>query len=83
MLFSVGHGNYVESNALIAIIQPYSSPAKSLRHSAKENGMLINATCGRKARSMIVLNSKHIVLSALQPDTLSRKLQRLQQYEQA
>jgi regulator of extracellular matrix RemA (YlzA/DUF370 family) len=73
MIIPIGHKNYIESDSIVAILRPDSAPAKILRHSANESGKLINATSGRKARSVIVLKTNHVVLSALQPETLEKK----------
>ena len=73
MIIPIGHENFVESNVIVAILRPESAPARKLRHGAHESGMLINATSGRKARSIIVLKSNHIILSTLQPETLKMR----------
>lgn len=75
MMVSIGHENFLNSKHIVAIIKPDCSPAKKLRHSASADRMLINATSGRKARSMIVMKSNHVILSALQTDTLKSRLE--------
>jgi regulator of extracellular matrix RemA (YlzA/DUF370 family) len=74
MMVSVGHENFANSRFIIAILKPDSSPLKKLRRSAEDERMLINATSGRKARSLVVMNSNHIILSALQTETLKQRL---------
>ena len=74
MMVSVGHANFVNSRFIIAILRPDSSPLKKLRRSAEDERMLINATSGRKARSLVVMNSNQIILSALQTETLKQRL---------
>jgi len=73
-LLNIGFGNTVASDKVIAIISPESAPVKRLKDSAEESGLLIDATCGRRTRSVIVCTSRHIVLSALQPETLAARL---------
>jgi hypothetical protein len=73
-MISVGYENFVTSGSIVAILKPDSSPLKKLRRNAEAERMLVNATSGRKARSLIVMNSNHIILSALQPETLKQKL---------
>jgi regulator of extracellular matrix RemA (YlzA/DUF370 family) len=74
MIISIGHGNFVKGASMVAVLRPDSSPARQLRRSAEEAGRLINATNGRKTRSIIVLQSGHIILSALQPERLKERL---------
>lgn len=75
MMISVGYENFVNSSLIVAVLRPDSSPLKKLRHKAENERMLINATSGRKARSLIVTKSNHIIISALQPETLKQRLQ--------
>lgn len=65
MMISIGRENFMESESIVVILRPDSAPAKKLGWGADEAGMLINVTNGRKARSIIVLDSNHIVLCAL------------------
>ena len=74
MMIPVGYGNLVKSSLIVAILKPDSSPLKKLRHKAESERMLLNATSGRKARSLIVMESNHIILSALQTETLKQRL---------
>lgn len=72
-LIHVGFGNMVVGERIIAIIQPSSSPVKRLKDEAKEGGLLIDATQGRKTRSIIITDSRHVILSALQPETITAR----------
>ena len=74
MMILVGYENFVNSSFMVAILKPDSSPLKKLRRKAENERMLINATSGRKARSLIVMKSNHIILSALQPETLKQRI---------
>ena len=74
MMVSVGYENFINSFFIVAILKPDSSPLKKLIRNAENERMLINATSGRKARSLIVMKSNHLILSALQPETLKQRL---------
>ena len=73
-LLNVGFGNMVNADRLIAIASPESSPAKRVIQDARERGVIIDATHGRRTRAVIVMDSGHIVLSALQPETVANRL---------
>ena len=73
-LINIGFGNIVPAEKVIAIISPESAPIKRVMHEADERGKLINATYGRRTRSVIVTSADHISLSALQPETISNRL---------
>lgn len=75
VLVSVGFGNVVAATRVIAIVTPGSAPMKRIREEAKKSGMLIDATEGRRTRSIIITDSNHIVLSALQPETITQRFQ--------
>jgi len=70
---NIGFGNVVLTSKIIAILSPDSAPMRRLRESAKETGNLLDATQGRKTRSIIVMNSGQIVLSAMQVETLVQR----------
>lgn len=74
MMLSIGHKNFVEINSIVEIMRSDSDPAKKLRRGAAEDQMLINATNGKKVRSLIVLKSNHMVLSTLSPVTLKSRI---------
>ncbi|AEX85945.1 hypothetical protein X275_02445 [Marinitoga sp. 1197] len=70
-LINIGFGNVVIGDRVIAIVNPESSPLKRLKDIAKEEGKLIDATYGRKTRAIVITDSNHIILSAIQPETIS------------
>ncbi|MDE7064540.1 MAG: DUF370 domain-containing protein [Desulfovibrionaceae bacterium] len=72
-LINVGFGNYVVAGRVISIASPASSPMKRLREDARAEGRLIDATQGRKTRSILVMDSNHVILSAIQPETISQR----------
>ena len=73
-LINIGFGNAVVAERVIAVITPQSASGKRIREEAKENSLLIDATQGRKTRAIIIMDSNHIILSAMQPETLSNRL---------
>jgi hypothetical protein len=72
-LVNIGFGNSVVSNRVIAIISPSAAPIKRLRDEAREDKRLIDATQGRKTRSVIITDSNHVILSAIQADTIAQR----------
>ncbi|SKA74536.1 hypothetical protein SAMN02745704_00691 [Paucidesulfovibrio gracilis DSM 16080] len=72
-LLNIGFGNYVVSSRVISILTPTSSPMRRLREDARQEGRLIDATQGRKTRSIVVTDSNHVILSAIQADTISQR----------
>ncbi len=72
-LINIGFGNFVSDARIIAIIGPDSAPVKRIVQEAKENAELVDATYGRKTQSVIVMDSGHIVLSALGPDLIGNR----------
>ena len=73
-LINIGFGNIVAANRVIAVVSPESAPIKRIIQEARESGMLIDATYGRRTRAVIITDSDHIVLSAIQPETVSHRL---------
>lgn len=73
-LINVGFGNIVSANRIIAIVSPESAPIKRIIQEARDRGMLIDATYGRRTRAVIVTDSDHIILSAVQPETVAHRL---------
>ena len=73
-LINIGFGNMVSANRLVAIISPESAPIKRIIQDAKEKGTLIDATYGRRTRAVIVTDSDHVILSAVQPETVANRL---------
>lgn len=78
-LINVGFGNTVMANRIIAVVNTGSSPARKLKEIAKDSGRLVDVTEGRRTRSMLVMDSNHVVLSSIQPDTISQRVAALQQ----
>jgi len=72
-LINIGFGNVVSSSRVIAIVAPGSSPMKRMREEASERGKLVDATQGRKTRAIIVTDSDHVILSALQVETITQR----------
>lgn len=72
--FSVGFGNMVSAERIVAIASPDSAPVKRLVQDAKDSGCAIDVTCGRRTRAVLVLDSGHVILSALQTDTISARI---------
>ena len=70
-LINIGFGNMVNAERVVAVVSPESAPIKRIIREAEDKGNLINATYGRRTRAVIVTDSDHIVLSALQTDTVS------------
>lgn len=73
-LVHVGFGNMVVAERIVAIIHPASAPVKRLKEEARDHGRLIDATKGRKTRAIIVMDSNHVVLSAIQPETIVNRV---------
>lgn len=73
-LINIGFGNMVSANRLVAIVSPESAPIKRIIQDAKERGTLIDATYGRRTRAVIITDSDHVVLSAVQPETVANRL---------
>lgn len=73
-LINIGFGNIVAANRIVAIVSPESAPIKRIIQDARERGMLIDATYGRRTRAVIVCDSDHVILSAVQPETVAHRL---------
>lgn len=73
-LINIGFGNMVSANRLVAIVSPESAPIKRIIQDAKERGSLIDATYGRRTRAVIIMDSEHVILSAVQPETVANRL---------
>ena len=73
-LINIGFGNMVSANRLGAIVSPESAPIKRIIQDAKERGTLIDATYGRRTRAVIVTDRDHVILSAVQPETVANRL---------
>ena len=73
-LINIGFGNMASANRIIAIISPESAPVKRMIQEARDQGQLIDATYGRKTRSVLIMDAGQIILSAVQPETISHRL---------
>lgn len=73
-LVNIGFGNIVSANRLIAIVSPESAPIKRIIQEGRDRGMLIDATYGRRTRAVIITDSDHIILSAVQPETIAHRI---------
>ena len=73
-LINIGFGNIVSADRLIAIVSPESAPIKRIIQEARDRGMLIDATYGRRTRAVIITDSDHVILSAIQPETVANRM---------
>ena len=73
-LINIGFGTIVSASRIIAIVSPESAPIKRIIQDARERGVLIDATYGRRTRAVVVMDSGHIILSAVQPETVANRL---------
>lgn len=73
-LINIGFGNMVSANRLVAVVSPESAPIKRMVQEARDRGILVDATYGRRTRAVLVTDSDHIILSALQPETVAGRL---------
>jgi len=73
-LVNIGFGNVVNSSKIISIISPEAAPIKRMIQSAKDSGMAIDATCGRRTKAVIVTDSGHLILSSLLPETIAARV---------
>ena len=73
-LINIGYGNMVSAGRVVAIVSPESAPIKRMIQDARDGGSLIDATYGRRTRAVIIADSGHIILSAIQPETVSNRI---------
>lgn len=73
-LINIGFGNLVSAHRLVAIVAPESAPIKRIIQEARDRGMLIDATYGRRTRAVVITDSDHVILSAVQPETVAHRL---------
>jgi extracellular matrix regulatory protein A len=73
-LINIGFGNIVSANRIISVVSPESAPIKRIIQEARDAGMLIDATYGRRTRAVIICDSQHVILSAVQPETVAHRL---------
>jgi regulator of extracellular matrix RemA (YlzA/DUF370 family) len=80
-LLNIGFGNMVSVSRIVAVVSPESAPIKRIIQDVRERGDLIDATYGRRTKAVVIMDSGHVVLSPLQPETLNARLE--QRYEAA
>lgn len=73
-LVNIGFGNIVAAHRIVAVVSPESAPIKRTIADAREEGLLIDATYGRRTRSVIITDSGHVLLAAVQPETIAQRL---------
>ncbi len=73
-LLNIGYGNLVSTHRVVAIVSPQSAPMRRLREEAASRGKLVDATQGRRTRSILVTDSDHVILSAINPETIAARL---------
>jgi extracellular matrix regulatory protein A len=77
VMLNIGFGNVVAANRVVAIVSPNSAPVKRLKDEARDEKRLIDVTHGRKTRSVLITDSNHVILSAIQTETISQRLSTL------
>ena len=82
MLINVGYGNIVNMDKVVSIIRTEAAPIKRMIQVAKDNNMAIDATCGRKTKCILIMDSGHVVLSAILPDTIENRVNENQYREE-
>jgi len=80
-LINIGFGNIVAVNRIVAVVSPESAPIKRMIQEARERYMLVDATYGRRTRAVIVTDSEHVILSAVQPETVAQRLENREKEE--
>lgn len=73
-LINIGFGNIVSANRIIAIVSPESAPIKRIVQEAKDSKMAVDATYGRRTRAVLIMDSGHVILSAVQPETVAGRV---------
>ena len=74
-LLHVGFGNMVVAERVVALISPDSAPIRRLKDEAREAGLLVDVTQGRKTRAILIMDSRHVILSAIQPETITARFE--------
>lgn len=72
---SIGYGNIVAADRVVALVSPDSAPVKRLVQDAREEGRVIDVSCGRRTRAVIITDSDHVILSAVQAETIANRLE--------
>ncbi len=75
-LVNIGFGNIVSANRIIAIVSPESAPIKRIVQEAKDSKMAVDATYGRRTRAVLIMDSGHVILSAVQPETVASRFEK-------
>lgn len=73
-LINIGYGNIVSAQRVVAVVTPDSAPVKRIIADARDTGLLVDATCGRRTRAVVITDSRHVILSALLPETIANRL---------
>jgi regulator of extracellular matrix RemA (YlzA/DUF370 family) len=73
VLLNIGHGNFVVASRVIAVVNPAAAPMKRLRDEASRRGKLVDSTQGRRTRSIVLMDSDHVILSAINPETIAAR----------
>ena len=73
MLLNIGYGNFVVASRVIAVVNPSAAPMKRLRDEATRRGKLVDSTEGRRTRSILLMDSDHVILSAINPETIAAR----------
>ncbi len=73
-LINIGYGNMLSASKVVAIVSPDAAPVKRMVQNARDRHMLVDASCGRKTKAVVVTDSGHIVLAAISPETLSHRI---------
>ena len=81
-LVNIGFGNIVSANRIIAIVSPESAPIKRIVQEAKDSKMAVDATYGRRTRAVLIMDSGHVILSAVQPETVAGRFEKEEQEEE-
>ena len=79
---NIGFGNIVSAERIITIVSPESAPIKRIIQEAKDKGTAVDATCGRRTRAVIIMDSGHIILSAIQPETVAGRVDKKDDIEE-
>ena len=72
-LMNIGFGNMISADRLLTVVSPDAAPIKRLGQEARERSMLIDASCGRKTKSVLVMDTDHVILSGLPPETIAKR----------
>lgn len=81
-LINIGYGNMISASRIVAIVSPDAAPVKRMVQTAREKDMLIDASCGRKTKSVIITDSDHVILSAIQPETITHRINDMEHTEE-